>query len=103
MWSNHIRVLLIGLLWVWPIITNASADNNNNLRRYSLVERHPVHPLFEFADFIRTTGWYERMLSSPDFIKVQDIARRLWASQTGQKHKKRIRHTRRLGKSLKRE
>ena len=55
-----------------------------------------IHPLQGIASLILNSSLYEAMLSSPDFIKMQDIAQRLWDNQTGAK--RRVFYSRWLGK-----
>ena len=95
---NYVRAILLTMLLLASYSGFAQTEQKSNDIIISKSNELTAHknPLMEFADFIFQSKMYENMMSSPDFVKVQDIARRLWDNQTGAKHK--VRYSRRIVK-----
>jgi len=53
-------------------------------------------PLSGMSDYVLSHSGYEQLLSTEDFIKLQDITQHWWRYQTGAQHRDRIQRTRRL-------
>lgn len=88
-------IMLILALTATPLAL-ADIEHSNRLlpdRSSNFSKHHPHNPLMQFTDFIITSSLYESIMTSPDFIKVQDIAKRLWDNQTGAK--RRVSHSKR--------
>lgn len=59
----------------------------------------PPSTFLQLSKMISESSLYERVLTSPDFIKVQSIAQRWWNNQTGAKHKLRAAYSKRTHKN----
>ncbi|MEZ5475936.1 MAG: hypothetical protein R3E95_00040 [Thiolinea sp.] len=100
---HHLRALLLLTFLSASALTQAQSQQSPSyyiglLKKDTNFQTVYANPLRELTDFITNSSVYERMMSSPDFIKVQDIARRLWDNQTGAKRK--VRYSRKFGKLL---
>lgn len=58
----------------------------------------PPSSFLQLSKIISESSLYERVLTNPDFIKVQSIAQRWWDNQTGAKHKQRVTYSKRTTK-----
>ena len=82
-----INVLVMMLLALNSQILMAK-PGYDNLRPEQLPERRPYYsPLTKLQYLIREAEIYEHLLGHPDFIKLQDMAQRVWEKQTGNKRR----------------
>ncbi len=90
------------LLLILPTQTFAAPSQPNRLlpdRTNVTLVQNPPPSLLQLSKIISESSLYERVLTSPDFIKVQSIAQRWWDNQTGAKHKLRAAYSKRIPKS----
>lgn len=91
------------LLLIWPLQTIAAPSQTDRLlpdRTNVTAVQSPSSSFLQLSKIISESGLYERILTSPDFIKVQGIAQCWWDNQTGAKHKPRTNYSKRSTENL---
>ncbi len=87
-----VKALLLGIFVITAPTLVQARPNPEPLRETHLTEKNALHaqsnPLIQLSDAFFSSAFYERMLSNPDFIKIQGITYHLWKNQTGQKHRR---------------
>lgn len=66
------------------------------LMKKQLKQRQTALPLGDMSDYVLNHSGYKQLLSTEDFIKLQNITEHWWRYQTGDQHRNRIQRTRRL-------
>ena len=97
MWGFCVLLLLI-----LPVQSFAAPSQPNKLlpdRTNVTLAQNPPSTFLQFSRIISESSVYERVLNSPDFIKVQSIAQRWWDNQTGAKHKQRAAYSKQITKN----
>ncbi|TXH69218.1 MAG: hypothetical protein E6Q83_10730 [Thiothrix sp.] len=90
------------LLIMLPMQTVAAPSQPSRLlpeRNTVIPVQNPSSTFLQLSKMISESSLYERVLTSPDFIKVQSIAQRWWDNQTGAKHKQRAAYSKRMPKN----
>lgn len=91
------------LLLILPMQTFAAPSQPSRLlpdRTSVTLVQSPPSTILQLSKLISESSAYERVLSSPDFIKMQSIAQRWWDNQTGAKHKQRAAYSKRHSKNF---
>lgn len=86
------------LLLILPMQTIAAPTQASRPlpdRTQATLVQSPPSTFLQLSKIISESSLYERVLTSPDFIKVQSIAQRWWDNQTGAKHKQRAAYSKR--------
>ena len=86
-----------------PIQSFAAPSQPNRLlpdRTNVTLVQSPPSTFLQLSKIISESSAYERVLNSPDFIKVQGIAQRWWDNQTGAKHKQPAAYSNREAKNV---
>lgn len=89
------------LLLIFPMQIFAAPHQPSKLlpdRTNVTLVQSPSSTFLQLSKIISESSLYERVLTSPDFIKVQSIAQRWWDNQTGAKHKQRAAYSKRIPK-----
>lgn len=89
------------LLLILPMQTFAAPSQPSRLlpdRTQVTLVQTPPSSFLQLSKIISESSLYERVLTNPDFIKVQSIAQRWWDNQTGAKHKQRAAYSKRITK-----
>lgn len=90
------------LLLILPMQTFAAPTQPSRLlpdRTNVTLIQSPPSTFLQLSKIISESSLYERVLTNPDFIKVQSIAERWWENQTGAKHKQRAAYSKRSTKN----
>lgn len=89
-----LRTITINVLTMMVLVLSSQtllaqpSYHNNKLQSERLLERKPHYsPLIRLQRFIREAEIYEYLLGHPNMIKLQDMAKRVWDKQTGNKRR----------------
>ncbi|HPE61391.1 MAG TPA: hypothetical protein PLB10_13735 [Thiolinea sp.] len=74
------------------IAGSAAAQPQQNLRNTEVnnIAQHYQNPLVQLGSMFTLSAVYDYLSTNPDFVKLSNIAERLWATQTGQHQLNRV-------------
>jgi len=75
------------------ITGSVAAQPQQNLRNTAVsnVAQHYQNPLVELGSLFTLSAVYDYLSTNPDFVKLSNMAERLWATQTGRNQLNRVR------------